>query len=455
MAAVAPLVSTDATAAPSDARRLLVITYHFDPNGPVGGLRWLGITKYLARLGWKAAVVTAASPIGRDTRIDAQVEWCPRLWTLLDGCRSLRQLALGRSLKSFPDASRVARASGPPGPWRQLGMELAALLAFPDESRGWMLRAALRTRRLIRRLQPQAVVSSGPPHGAHLVAWMATIGSPVRWLIDLRDPWAGPLPKVWQLHPRLGSRVFRALSPPLERFAFRAAHGVITSTRQLTETLATTYPDVPVVCIPNGVDPECLPPPARHQYPGLSIAYAGTLYGGRDLRPVVRALGIFLQCHPEAAHAGSKLRVAGEATPQHARACSDAVAEAGLHEQVEMLGALPRAEALKVVSSSRLAVVLAQNQALQTPAKLYESVAMRIPTLVVAELDSASAIEGRRVGAMVRDPGDVEGIAGVLEQVWRNDSRRRPACPVPITYAAIAPLVDSLLRGVLHPRAHA
>src|SRR2546427_696001 len=38
---------------PSDGRRVLVITYHFPPDGSVGGLRWAGITKYLARLGWK------------------------------------------------------------------------------------------------------------------------------------------------------------------------------------------------------------------------------------------------------------------------------------------------------------------------------------------------------------------------------------------------------------------
>ena len=439
-------MSTRATEAPGDARRLLVITYYFGPNGSVGGLRWAGITKYLARLGWKVFVITAAPPAGNSTSSDTHVEWCPRLWTFLDGCRLLRRFAFGRSVGSFANGSRVAPAAEVPGLLRQVRREMAALLAFPDESRGWVFRAALRARAAIRRFQPQVVVSSGPPHAAHLVAGMATIGSAARWWIDLRDPWAGPHTKAWDADPRVASKISRALSRPLERVSFGTAHGVIVNTHQLAEALAPRYPAVPVAWVPNGVDPECLPPPARSRYPGLGLAYAGTLYGSRDLGPVVRALRTFLERHPEAARAGSKLRIAGLAELRHARAFNDAAAAAGMQQYVELLGPLPRAEALDVVCRSRLAVVLAQEQELQIPAKLYESVAMGVPTLVVAPVDSAAGLEGNRVGAVVRDSDDVEGIASVLEQLWRDAAAERSSCPVPITYEAIAPLVDDLLR---------
>jgi glycosyltransferase involved in cell wall biosynthesis len=438
-------VTTRASDAPRHARRLLVITYYFNPDGPVGGLRWLGITKYLARMGWKISVVTAVPAIGNETSIGPDVELCPRLWTLSDGWRLCRRLAFRPSLGGFAETSRVASPSAPSGLLRQLGREVGALLTFPDESRGWMLRAALRTRSVMRRLRPHVVVSSGPPHAAHLVAALATIGSAVPWWIDLRDPWAGPLTKIWESDRMLGSRLFRVVAPRLERLAFRAAQGIITNTRQLGNALAARYPDVPVVCVPNGVDAERLPRPARDRYPGLGIAYTGWLYTGRDLGPVVQAFRAFLEHHPEAAQAGAKLRVAGRADAGHAQAFYSAVAAAGMEQYVEVLGPLPRAEALNVVSRSRLAVVLAQQQELQIPAKLYESVAMGIPTLVVAPPDSAAAVEGNRVGAVVRDAADVEGIACVLERLWRDGSRDRP-CPVPITYEAIAPVVDKALQ---------
>jgi glycosyltransferase involved in cell wall biosynthesis len=436
----------------SDARRLLVITYHFGPDGAVGGLRWWGLTKYLARLGWNVSVITAAGSRGTDKAIHAQVERCPRFWTCLDGIRLMRRLALGVALRGAPHGAPAAHPTKPPRLLRQLAREGVACLAFPDQGRGWMLRAALRTRSLIRGFRPHVVVSSGPPHSAHVVARLATIGTSARWLIDLRDPWAGPLPKLWESDPILGSRIFHLLSPPMERRALGAADGVITNTHQLADTLAAKYPDVPVVCVPNGVDLESLPPPARDPYPGLGIVHAGTLYAGRDVGPVVRALRIFLERHPDAAQAGSKLRVAGEADAGHARTFSSAVAAAGMERYVEVLGALPRAEALDVVSRSRLAVVLAQQQDLQIPAKLYESVAMGIPTLVVAPVVSATGVEGNRIGAVVRDSDDVEGIACLLEHLWRNGSPERSPCSVPISYSAIAPLVDRLLTTNRWPR---
>src|SRR5207302_10175788 len=46
----------------TDVHRLLVITYHFPPDGSIGGQRWAGLSKYMARLGWEVHVITASAP---------------------------------------------------------------------------------------------------------------------------------------------------------------------------------------------------------------------------------------------------------------------------------------------------------------------------------------------------------------------------------------------------------
>jgi glycosyltransferase involved in cell wall biosynthesis len=293
-------------------------------------------------------------------------------------------------------------------------------------------------------------VSSGPPHAAHLAAGLALLGSRARWFIDLRDPWAGPHPQWWKSHPLYQTRIARAVIPRLERLVFGAAEGVIVNTPQLARALAAKYPDVAVECIPNGVDVEQLPPRARHPFPGLAIACVGTLYGHRDLGPVLQALRVFLQRHPEAAQGGVKLRVAGRAESPHARALEEQVAALGLGEYVEVLGQVPRTQALDLMSRSHLAVVLAQSQAWSTPAKLYEPVALGIPTLVVAEHDSAAAMEGQRLGTNVLEPDDAEGIAHLLERVWRRETRTPFQSRVPVAYEAIAPLADQLLATKSH-----
>jgi len=428
---------------PSDARRLLVVSYHFRADGAVGGLRWAGLTKYLARQGWQVAVLTAAPPLPSDDADGVHVERCARFWTLND-CYRLLARADQRGRRLPPQPSSPTRSSWP-GLWRQLRRELAAFLALPDDSRGWIFRAAVHARSLLRRFQPQVVVSSGPPHAAHLVAGLALLGSRARWFIDLRDPWAGPVPQWCEFHPLHHTRIARAVIPRLERLAFRAAEGVIVNTPQLAHVLAAKYPDVAITCIPNGVDHERLPPRARDHFPKLAIASVGTLYGRRDLGPVLRALWLFLHRHPEAAQGGSKVRVAGRTEPACALALEEEVASLGLGEHVDVLGELPRSQALDLMSRSHLGVVLAQEQQLAIPAKLYEPVVLGIPTLVVAEKGSAAAVEGQRLGATVLEPHDAEGIAHLLEQIWRSEMRTSVQYPVALTYEAIAPLVDQLL----------
>src|SRR5947209_3273032 len=68
--------------------RLLVITFHFPPDGSVGGKRWAGFSKYLARLGWEVHVVTASS--GEDPQIADGVHrhFCARRKTLEDWYRA-------------------------------------------------------------------------------------------------------------------------------------------------------------------------------------------------------------------------------------------------------------------------------------------------------------------------------------------------------------------------------
>jgi len=105
------------------------------------------------------------------------------------------------------------------------------------------------------------------------------------------------------------------------------------------------------------------------------------------------------------------------------------------------------------VSRSRLAVVLAQDQELQIPAKLYESVAMRIPTLVVAASQSAARSEGARLGATVCEPNDIDGMVRLLEQLWCAGPQQAPEPCVPIAYKEIALLVDRLLMGPAGPAA--
>ena len=428
----------------SGERRLLVISYHQPTDGEVGGLRWAGFTKYLARLGWKSWILTAAPPPTGPLPSGVTIEYCPPGRGLIGRYYRLRQAL---SSPAAPPPAPVPARGGLVGATRT---EMAGLLTVWLQGQGWMLRSALRARALIARVQPHVVVSTSPPHIHHLAAWFATRGRDVRWIVDLRDPWATSLPRSAAADAAQRSRLARSLIAAVERLVIQSADQVVTTTRDLAAALTARYPRAPIRWIPNSVDKELLPPKSAHPFPGLAVAHVGSLYQGRQLGPVLRAFRAFLNRHPRAATAGSKLRQAGEIEAPQQEAIERDLLELDLAAHVDRLGRIPRTEALEILARSHLALVLAGDGDYQVPAKLYEALAIGIPTLVLAPRDSAAARAASRVGALLAEPDDVAGMTELLSQVW-SEPERFASMPVHSTdHQTLAPAMSAVLSGDGH-----
>jgi glycosyltransferase involved in cell wall biosynthesis len=428
-------------AAPNGGR-LVVVSYHFPPDPAIGGQRWAGLTKYLRAWRWRSWVVTAAPHAGVATG-GVVVTSERRLSTLNDFYRSLRNRSTGAQSNPTAAATRPRTESW----FARMRTNAGFLLAFPDEGRGWVLRAAWRTRRLLARLRPTVLVSSGPPHSAHLAAWLARLGRPVRWIVDLRDPWAGPITGAWARHPVSRSAFARWVLARLERLVIGSADAVICNTAQLTAALRARYPTAAIEWIANGADGEQLPRRSVQRFPGLAITHVGTIYGGRSLGTLLRAMRTFLDQEPRARNDGTKLRIAGHVEPVHAAELQRDVESLALQHHVELLGVLPRAGALDLVSRSGLALVLAQQQEFQVPAKLYELIVLGVPTVVVAGAESAAGTEAARLGAWRVDDGDVQRLADLLQQAWGGALEARADAAASADYREIAGHVDRILRN--------
>ncbi len=140
---------------------LIVLNYHFPPDPSMGGMRWAGLSKYMARAGARIHVV-ACGPKDAVEHLPAGVvvHRVARRRTLNDVYRGYREAAIsGRSPELAAGTSVPERGGAPPrgGFFAGLRQELSWLMAFPDDSRGWILRAlratvpSPRTRPLTRR----------------------------------------------------------------------------------------------------------------------------------------------------------------------------------------------------------------------------------------------------------------------------------------------------------------
>lgn len=430
-------------------RRLLVITFHFPPDGSVGGKRWAGLSKYLARLGWEVHVVTASS--GEDSQIVDGVHrhYCPRRTTLEDwyrarvSARPARAPAPAISERDKIEVRAAARTRSWTGPFRWLRRLAASAVGLPDQGRGWVLRAALCARRLLGENDFDCVVSSGPPHSAHVAAWLATMGTRVPYWVDMRDPWALTHKEHAARHDPFVRHERRFLAR-LEGLVFSRAARVLVNTRECRVALIKSRPYLQPLYLPNGVDRDLLPLRTPETIERAWMAHVGTLYAGRTFSPVFAAMQLLAEKgYPGATKLG--LHIAGPLESPHRENMQAEIHRLGLDAQVKVHGILAPRSALELLSRVQVALVLAQNQPLCVPAKLYESLALGTPTLVIAEPESAAAREARRVGAMTIDAADVTGLSALLMDMLDGKLPEVVEPKTAISYDALARDLDATL----------
>jgi len=286
------------------------------------------------------------------------------------------------------------------------------------------------------------VISSGPPHSAHLAGLLATFDRQTDFWIDMRDPWS----ITHEMNtPEDGFiRAERRLLARFEGLIFPRAAKVFANTREFAAALRASQPNLKVAHFPNGIDLEQLPARDPSAVDHGSIAYIGTLYAGRTLTSVFAAMRSILEVQPATAGA-LRLTVAGPLESPHRERMHADIEAAGLTSVVNVLGVIPRDRALQLLSRAHLALVLAQDQPLCVPAKLYECVGLGVPTLVIAEPQSAAACEARRIGAMTADPDDVGALSSLFSDMLAGRVPKKIDPALPISYEELAAEMDRLL----------
>jgi glycosyltransferase involved in cell wall biosynthesis len=367
-------------------RKVLLLTYHFPPSGAVAVYRMLGLARYLPRFGWQPIVV--APP---------RVPWEPEDVSLLE------QIPAGTP------AERVPFAQGFLGKCARY---------FAPEAH-WLLKARPACERMIRRYQPDAIITSSPPGIVHLLGLWLKRRHQLPWLACFRDPWITNHP---QLRPSLYQRYERWLESKVMRYADR----LIANTPRNEAGWTEAYPNEAhkIVTIPNGFDPERFsqappqPPPLQGGAGGgkgqrLSMLHAGEFYSGRDPRPLLDAL------------AAERLPIDVEFVGRKTEAIFDfttEIANRGLQECVRQLGQIAYADALaRMQRADILLLVHGPRCQVGVPAKLYEYLGAGRPILALAEPDSDIAWVLRESGVLHRivSPTEVQGIRQALVELVR------------------------------------
>jgi glycosyltransferase involved in cell wall biosynthesis len=420
---------------PSTIKNVLLVAYYFPPNTAVGGIRIVNCVKYLPSFDWNPYVLTIheryieevdpsrldcieADRIFRTCKLSSFASW-----TYLKLKKVYISIVKRNPAASYGVATRDADekndSSRPESVFQKLKRFIASLLVLPDGERGWVLPAALRAVREIRRNNISCIVTSGPPHSAHLIGYLVEMITGVKWVVDFRDPWVidGSKPLLVTTDSSM------KLDRWLEKKVIQKADLIIANTENLQNTLKKEHKNQPsrkFLCIPNGFD-EGIFQKMDHlkKYDKFTIIYTGTLYYGRTPEPVFQALKELIQ-DGDISSRDICVKLVGHCKQVNRYPTAKMIENYNLGSVAEVLEPVPYAEALAMVKQSHLALLLAIEQPLSIPAKAYEYMGSGTRILTLTEAGATADLVRSTGTGVVFDPSDVEGIKHFILQSMKN-----------------------------------
>jgi hypothetical protein len=332
---------------------LLVFAYHYPPENSVGGARPYRFCKYLSRMGIRCRVFAAVDVISRPD-LDAETVGDPFVTNPRQG--------MGWQLE------RVIRRFCLPG---VTGTQ-------------WAFRAAQAAKRFVDNNYPGqkddlriTVLSTYPPLGTPLAAYLLRRERRYRWIADFRDPLAG--------NPGSGDvNAFHKLCYRKTEGLFAdQADCIIANTDAAQQKLQMAYPAKAegIHLIWNGFDPEqklsSLPLPVRQR---RVYSHVGELYEGRSMAPLLYCIGRLMD--------SGRLDPAKIQIQQIGPVRAGCLPDAGFTAAAEAKGwlrvvpdQLPQAEAQKISRQSDGLLIVQPHSAVQVPGKLFECVQIGRPIL--------------------------------------------------------------------------
>jgi glycosyltransferase involved in cell wall biosynthesis len=372
--------------------RLLFITYAYPPLPAAGSIRAGGLAKYLPGFGWDVLVLTAKLPAGLrpavpvvETEYQSVIgEWKARFG--MDPKQGLHE-RLKLSQSSQPNSNRFHTNL----------IDLArALIAFPDEQRGWIRFAVNALSDLKANEHPDIILSTSPPVSGHLIAARAQRLFNRPWVADLRDLWAATLSGP--------QRLLRPRHQLLERRTLRTANALVTVSTPWAHSLQRKFPSTPVYSITNGFDPDDFPAGPKSLTEYLSLTHTGYLYEGK--RDPTLLFEVLRDLIAEGAVHKNDIRVRFYGPPEFW--LSALVERYRLKEVVEIAGRVPREEALRRQGESHLLLLLGWSDPRETgqhTGKLFEYFGSARPILAVggAEGVLTETLNETGTGVHIRD----------------------------------------------------
>jgi hypothetical protein len=176
---------------PAVMKKVLIITYYWPPSGGSGVQRWVKFTKYLRSFGWEPIIYTVTDgefpvldhSLAKDIPDDVTVIRRPIFEPF-----SLYKKFTGRNKEDRVQVGIIEQSKR--GSLKdRIALWIRSNVFIPDARMFWIRPSVRFLKKYLRENPVQAVISTGPPHSAHLIAMRLKNKLHIPWIADFRDPW--------------------------------------------------------------------------------------------------------------------------------------------------------------------------------------------------------------------------------------------------------------------------
>ena len=397
-------------------KKVLLITYYWPPSGGAGVQRVLKMGKYFQEYGWKPIIYTAENP-AYPIIDESLLKDIPSELTVIKGPiwepYELYKKFTGQGKKEkvysgFLNEKKKLSFT------KKLSIWIRGNFFIPDARRFWIKPSTKLLTEYLKENPVDAIISSGPPHTAHIIARNLKRIIQKPWIADFRDPWTN----IDFYDQLMLSRWADRIHHKMEKSVIQEAEKVITVSWAWEKEFAEMGANA-VGVINNGFDHNDFnfeKPPLEEKF---VFSHIGYLNGDRNPKALWEAFGGICKEIPTVKK-NLVLRFIGKTD----YITFQQIEENGLSDCVEKIAYVPHSEVLNYTCSSQVLMLLVNNVPNvmgHIPGKTYEYIGSRRPILAIGpeDADFAKVIRETNSGEIC-DFEDKEKMKRVILSYFRR-----------------------------------
>ena len=450
-------------------KSVIMIAYHFPPEGNAGSYRPLRFVRHLTAQDWQPTVITL--------KTDFYERYDPSLLSLVPNDVEVIRVANRDPWQAFQARrgrwvqAKLLNSSAEIGARiqsmhqspvrssiRKLVHSTEACLYHPDTAMAWIQQAVRAAVQLCDRIRPDVIWATGSPWSSFVVARRVSDRTRIPYVLDFRDSWTMIGTEFEARRPAWAKSLDRRI---LKRL-FRTAQGIVLRSATEAECFWRAYygalEATKIHLIPNGYEgrvDEFISPDGDR----CTILYTGTLSDYR-YDTLLQALSSMKKLSPDLAS-----RLHFQFVGEGAEAVRKAAADVHLSDMISASGPVSQSEILRLSQKAHAFLLLERpatikGHELLAGAKLFGYLKAGRPIFGVLPCCEARKVLERLGVSTVADVDSVTDIVGVLHRLvhaWSNGHLldavpNRVACD---TYSAERQTADlaRVLEGSLPRRA--